>query len=258
MTQNLETHYRNKTTEHAVRDLVVANHILAHEGVVDAYGHVSVRSPANPERFLLSCSRSPELVQQSDIMEFELDGNPTGGDHRTPYLERFIHGAVYEARPDINAVVHSHAEDVLPFGIAPPTPLRPVIHSGGFLGQCAPVWDIADKFGGTNLLVINMEQGRDLADSLDQNRVILMRGHGFAASGLTLIDVVRTSVYLPKNARVLMNALRLGGGKYLSSEEIEKRLEMDSGASEALRAWQYWAIRAGCADLLEGRPATLT
>ena len=246
-----------KDIEPAVRDLVVANRILAHEGVVDAYGHVSIRNPANPERFLLSCSRSPELVQQSDIMEFELDGSPAGDDHRQPYLERFIHGAVYEARPDINAVVHSHAEDVLPFGIAP-TPLRPVIHSGGFLGQSAPVWDIADNFGATNLLVVNMEQGRDLADCLDQDRVVLMRGHGFAASGLTLIDVVRTSVYLPKNARVLMNALRLGGAKYLSPEEIEKRLEMGTGASEALRAWQYWAIRAGCADLLEGHPAAAT
>jgi ribulose-5-phosphate 4-epimerase/fuculose-1-phosphate aldolase len=246
-----------KDIEPAIRDLVVANRILAHEGVVDAYGHVSIRNPANPERYLLSCSRSPELVQQSDIMEFELDGSPVGDDLRQPYLERFIHGAVYEARPDINAVVHSHAEDVLPFGISP-TPLRPVIHSGGFLGQSAPVWDIADNFGATNLLVVNMEQGRDLADCLDQDRVVLMRGHGFAASGLTLIDVVRTSVYLPKNARVLMNALRLGGPKYLSPEEIEKRLEMGTGASEALRAWQYWAIRAGCADLLEGHPAAAT
>jgi HCOMODA/2-hydroxy-3-carboxy-muconic semialdehyde decarboxylase len=242
-----------KDIEGAVRDLVVANRILAHEGVVDAYGHVSIRNPANPERYFLSCSRSPELVQQSDIMEFELDGTPLGDDLRQPYLERFIHGAVYEARPDINSVVHSHAEDVLPFGIAP-TPLRPVIHSGGFLGHGAPIWDIADNFGGTNLLVVNMEQGRDLADSLDQNRVVLMRGHGFAASGMTLLDVVRTSIYLPKNARVLMNALRLGGAKYLSAEEIEKRLEMDTGASEALRAWQYWAVRAGVGDLLEGEP----
>ena len=110
--------------ELAVRDLVVANRILAHEDVVDAYGHVSIRHPANPERFFLSCSRSPELVQRSDIMEFELDGAVVGDDERQPYLERFIHGAIYEKRPDINSVVHSHAEDVLPFGIAP-TPLRP-------------------------------------------------------------------------------------------------------------------------------------
>ena len=243
--------------ELAVRDLVVANRILAHEDVVDAYGHVSIRHPANPERFFLSCSRSPELVQRSDIMEFELDGAVVGDDERQPYLERFIHGAIYEKRPDINSVVHSHAEDVLPFGIAP-TPLRPVIHSGGFLGQRAPVWDIADNFGDTNLLVVNIEQGRDLADCLDRDRVVLMRGHGFAASGTTLHDVVRISVYVPKNARVLMNALKLGGATYLSPGEIEKRLAMGSGASEALRAWQYWAIRAGCAEMLEGHPAAET
>lgn len=241
----------------AIRDLVVANRILAHEDVVDAYGHVSIRHPTNPERFLLSCSRSPELVSQADIMEFELDGTVVGDDERQPYLERFIHGAVYEKRPDINSVVHSHAEDVLPFGIAP-TPLKPVIHSGGFLGQQAPIWDIADNFGDTNLLVVNIEQGRDLADSLDQDRVVLMRGHGFAAGGLTLHDVVRISVYLPKNARVQMKALQLGGAKYLSPGEIDKRMAMGSGASEALRAWQYWAVRCGCAEMLEGHAAAET
>ena len=122
-------------------------------------------------------------------MEFELDGSPAGYDHRQPYLERFIHGAVYEARPDINAVVHSHAEDVLPFGIAP-TPLRPVIQSGGFLGQSAPVWDIADNFGVTNLLVVNMVQESDLADCLDQDRVVLMRDHVFAVSAEGLAKVL--------------------------------------------------------------------
>lgn len=241
----------------AIRDLVVANRILAHEDVVDAYGHVSIRNPKNAERFFLSCSRSPELVNQADIMEFELDGTVVGNDDRQPYLERFIHGGIYEKRPDINSVVHSHAEDVLPFGIAP-VPLKPVIHSGGFLGQQAPVWDIADKFGDTNLLVVNIEQGRDLADMLDQDRVVLMRGHGFAAGGLTLHDVVRISVYLPKNARVQMKALQLGGAKYLSPGEIEKRLAMGSGASEALRAWQYWAVRCGCTEMLEGHPAADT
>jgi HCOMODA/2-hydroxy-3-carboxy-muconic semialdehyde decarboxylase len=111
----------------AVRDLVIANRILANEDVVDAYGHVSIRHPQNPERYLLSRSRSPELVERGDIMEFSLDGKPVGDDVRPPYLERFIHGAIYEARPDIHAVVHSHAEDVLPFSIAA-TPLRPVVH----------------------------------------------------------------------------------------------------------------------------------
>jgi hypothetical protein len=143
-----------------IGQLVIANRILASEGVVDAYGHVSMRHPRNPEHYLLACSRSPELVERADIMEFTLDGNPVNDDGRAPYLERFIHGGIYEARPDIHAVVHAHAEDVLPFSITT-TPLRPVIHSGSFMGAHVPVWDIADTFGEqTNLLVTNMPQGR--------------------------------------------------------------------------------------------------
>jgi HCOMODA/2-hydroxy-3-carboxy-muconic semialdehyde decarboxylase len=234
--------------ERSIGDLVIANRILAREDVLDAYGHVSIRHPLKPDRYLLSRSLSPELVTRGDIIEFMLDGSPVG-DARPPYLERFIHGAIYEARPDINAVVHSHAEDVLPFGIVT-TPLQPVIHSGGFMGHRAPIWDIRDKFGDTNLLVTNMEQGRDLASVLGPERVALMRGHGFAAAGLSLADVVRLAVYLPKNARVLLNALRLGAFKPLSAGEIEKRIAISPSGMETARAWEYWATRAGCASLM--------
>lgn len=236
----------------AVRDLVIANRILANEDVVDAYGHVSIRHPQNPERYLLSRSRSPELVERGDIMEFSLDGKPVGDDARPPYLERFIHGAIYEARPDIHAVVHSHAEDVLPFSITT-TPLRPVVHSASFIGARIPVWDIRDNFGDTNLLVANMAQGRDLARCLGEERVVLMRGHGFAAAGRALAEVVRIAVYLPRNARVLMNALRLGEVKGLSRGEIEARSAFKPDAPEMWRAWEYWAVRAGCRDLLADR-----
>ncbi len=236
--------------EAAIRDLVVANRILGKEDVVDAYGHVSIRHPTDPERYFLSCSRSPELVERTDIVEFHLDGTPVEPQDRALYIERFIHGATYEARPDMNAVVHSHAEDVLPFGIAP-TPLQPVIHSGAFIGREVPVWDIADNFGDTNLLVVDMEQGRDLARVLGgEARVVLMRGHGFAAAAPTLLDVVRLSVYLPKNARVQMKAAQLGGFKPLSHGEIDKRLEIRPGAPESYRAWEYWAHRAGCGEML--------
>lgn len=119
--------------ERAIRDVVIANRILANEDVVDAYGHVSLRHPLNPKRYLLSRSRSPQLVERSDIMEFDLEGQPVGSDRRPPYLERFIHGAIYETRPDIHAVVHSHAEAVLPFSITM-TPLRPVLHAASFTG----------------------------------------------------------------------------------------------------------------------------
>jgi ribulose-5-phosphate 4-epimerase/fuculose-1-phosphate aldolase len=239
-----------------IGQLVIANRILANEGVVDAYGHVSVRHPRHPERYLLARSRSPELVERADIMEFALDGTPVGDDARAPYLERFIHGAIYEARPDIHAVVHAHAEDVLPFCITT-TPLRPVIHSGSFMGAHVPVWDIADNFGGhTNLLVRNMAQGRDLAQCLGSNSVALMRGHGFAAAAQSLIEVVRLSVYVPRNARVLLAAMRLGGEvKGLSPGEIAARAAGYQPYSvETWRAWEYWAIRAGCGDMVGERP----
>src|SRR5215510_6160935 len=192
-----------------IGQLVIANRILANEGVVDAYGHVSMRHPHHPERYLLSWSRSPELVERADIMEFTLDGNPVSADGRAPYLERFIHGAIYEARPDVHAVVHAHAEAVLPFTVTT-TPLQPVIHSGSFMGAHVSVWDIRDNFGDTNLLVANMAQGRDLARCLGGDNVTLMRGHGFAAAARSLIEVVRMSVYVPRNARALLAATGLG------------------------------------------------
>jgi len=167
--------------QRAICDLVIANRILAHEGIVDAYGHVSLRNPTNPERFILSRSRSPELVEARDIMEFTLDGTVVGDDRRPPYLERFIHGSIYEARPDVMAVVHSHAEETLPFGITE-VALKPMMHVAGLIGPRIPVWDIAEKFGdNTNLLVTNTDQGRDLARRLGDSKVTLMRGHGFAA-----------------------------------------------------------------------------
>jgi HCOMODA/2-hydroxy-3-carboxy-muconic semialdehyde decarboxylase len=232
-----------------VRDLVIANRVLANEGVVDAYGHVSVRHPDYPDRYLLACSKSPEWVEGGDIMEFSLDGTPIRADGRPLYLERFIHGAIYEARPDVHGVVHAHAEAVLPFTITR-TPLRPVIHSGSFMGPEVPVWDIADAFGDTNLLVANMAQGRDLARGLGRHNVALMRGHGFAAAARSLIEVVRMSVYVPRNARALLAALPLGEVKALSRGEIDAR---NAGykpySPETQRAWEYWARRAGCADL---------
>src|SRR4029453_2180301 len=134
--------------ENARREVVIATRILANERVVDAYGHVSVRHPLDPTRYLLSRSRAPELVERGDGIEFDLEGG-AGGGARPPYLERFIHGAIYEARPDVQAVVHAHAEAVLPFTIST-TPLRPVVHMASFVGPQLPVWDIRDRFGDTN------------------------------------------------------------------------------------------------------------
>jgi len=235
-----------------IQDLVIANRILAREEVVDAYGHVSVRHPDNPHRFLIARSLAPELVGLDDITELDLEGHPVRDDGRGLYLERFIHAAIFAARPDVMAVVHAHAEDTLPFGIAGETKLRPVIHSGSFIGPEVPVWDIADRFGDTNLLVTNMEQATDLATCLGGNSVALMRGHGFASAARSLIEVVRLSVYLPRNARALTRAKQLGGEiKYLSQGEIDARNRGYSPYStETWRTWEYWANKAGCAHLL--------
>ena len=238
--------------ESLVQDLVIANRVLAKEEVVDAYGHVSIRHPDNPDRFLIARSRAPDLVGPEDIVELDLDGEPVRGDGPQLYLERFIHAAILEARPDVMAVVHAHAEDTLPFSIAAATKLRPVIHAGSFIGTEVPVWDIADAFGDTNLLVTNIEQGRDLAKCLGANNVALMRGHGFASAARSLIEVVRLSVYLPRNARALMRAKQLGGEiKYLSQGEIDARNRGYRPYSpETWRTWEYWANKAGCAHLL--------
>jgi HCOMODA/2-hydroxy-3-carboxy-muconic semialdehyde decarboxylase len=235
-----------------INDLVIANRILAREDVVDAYGHVSIRNPDKPNHFFLSRSLAPELVERDDIVEFGMDGQPVGDEKRPLYLERFIHAGILEARRDIMAVVHAHAEDILPFGIANATPLRPVIHAGSFIGANVPVWDIADNFGDTNVLVSNMAQARDLAKTLAGNNVALMRGHGFASASKSLIEVVRMSVYLPRNARILQKAKQLGGEiKYLSQGEIDARNRGYSPYStETWRTWEYWANKCGCGHLL--------
>jgi HCOMODA/2-hydroxy-3-carboxy-muconic semialdehyde decarboxylase len=240
--------------DQALNDLIIANRILSNENVVDAYGHISVRHPENPNRYFLARSLAPDLVQKEDILEFDLESNVMNGDKRPPYLERFIHGAIYEARPEIMSVVHAHAEETLPFGITKDnkTPIRPVIHSGSFLGANIPIWDIHDHFGDTNLLVGNVAQGRSLAKHLDQGNVALMACHGFAAAGRSIIEVVRISVYLPRNARVMLNARQLGSDlRYLTDGEIAAR---NSGyspySSETWRAWEYWANQAGVGKML--------
>ena len=224
--------------------LVAANRVLANEGIVDAYGHVSIRNPLNPNEYLLSRSLSPELVTEDDIYAFTLDGKPVESNTPTPYLERFIHGSIYEKRTDIHAVIHSHADEVLPFSISE-TRLQPVIHTASDMGFDVPVWDIRDNFGDTNLLVTNEAQGRDLAIGLGENKVVLMRGHGFTAAGRTLIEVVKVAIYLPKNAQIQLEAAKLGKFKPLSKGEIEVRSLVEPTAPQMVRAWQYWCAKAG-------------
>jgi ribulose-5-phosphate 4-epimerase/fuculose-1-phosphate aldolase len=226
------------------RDLAVANRILASEGVVDAYGHVSVRHPEHKDRFILSRSRAPDLVSPADLMEFGLDGEVIDkSDKRQPYAERYIHAAVYEARPEIVAVVHNHSQAVVPFSVTK-TPLRPLIHVAGAMGATIPVWDIRDKFGDTNLLVANMEQGRDMTRSLGANTVVLMRGHGCTVASDSLKKVVITAVYVQVNAKLQLEAMGLGEINYLTPGETKKTGDLLNMPMVEIRVWDYLASRA--------------
>jgi ribulose-5-phosphate 4-epimerase/fuculose-1-phosphate aldolase len=228
----------------ALQELVIANRILAHEGVLDAFGHVSIRHPDNPDHYLIARSLGPELVTQTDLQRFTLDGAQVGGDSRPAYAERAIHSAIYEARPDVVAVCHNHSPSIIPFGVTE-TPLRPVFHMAGPLGTGAPVWDIADEFGHTDMLVRSADQGRSLARTLGSGRVALMRGHGGVIAGGGLREVVMIAVYMEQNARLQMQAQALGQVRYLSDEETRLAGEMLLNPLASERAWGCWQARVG-------------
>jgi ribulose-5-phosphate 4-epimerase/fuculose-1-phosphate aldolase len=231
----------------SLRELVIANRILANQGVVDAFGHVSIRHPEAAGEYVISRSLGPELVTEGDLQHFTLVGRQVGGDGRPAYAERAIHGAVYEARPEVMAVCHNHAPSVIPFTVTG-APLRPIFHMAAPVGADIPVWDIAQEFGDTDMLVRTMEQGRSLARALGPKRVALMRGHGCVVAGRTLREVVMTCVYLEQNTRLQLQAMLLGEVRYLSPGEVERTTSnlLDSLSSE--RAWNTWKARAGFRD----------
>jgi ribulose-5-phosphate 4-epimerase/fuculose-1-phosphate aldolase len=227
-------------------ELVTANRILAREGVVDSFGHVSVRHPERPDRYLLSRARAPECIEIEDVMEFAVDGTPVGivsEGGRKPYAERYIHGAVFEARADVQAVVHNHSPSVIPFSVTR-APLSPLMHMCAGIGARIPTWDSHDRFGDTNLLVTNMEMARDLAKAMGQRPVILMRGHGCVVAGASLREVVFNSIYLQLNADLQMKASALGDITFLSEGEIAAVLRTRSSFTFE-RAWEFWCRRAG-------------
>jgi len=226
----------------AIEDLVAANRILAAEGVVDAFGHVSVRHPTDPKRFLLSRARAPELVQPDDIMEFTLEGEAVGARGRAPYLERFIHGALFEARPDVFSVIHNHSLSVIPYGMSDER-LKPVMHMTASIGAEVPVWDSQTKFGDTDLLVSDMAMGRDLALTVGKGPTSLMRGHGCVVASRSIRKAVYTAVYLEVNAALQMQASRLKNPKFLSPGEVKKITDADSDFG-INRAWERWCRRA--------------
>ena len=226
-----------------IEDLVTANRILAREGVVDSFGHISMRHPDNPRRYLLSRSRAPDCIERDDIMEFTLDGTPVDPRGRAPYLERFIHGALYEARPDVMSVVHNHSESVIPFGVTGKK-IKPIFHMGASIGHEVPVWDSHDRFGDTALLVENMEMGRDLAKRIGAGATALMRGHGATVAGNSIRHAVYICVYLEENARLQKQAMGMGEIRFLTAGEVDN-VRARTGPYGINRAWENWCRRAG-------------
>jgi len=224
-------------------DLVAAYRILAREGVLDRFGHVSVRHPQSAGRFFMSRSLAPELVTASDILEFDLDGNAMNAGGRALYAERFIHAEIYRARSDVRAVVHAHAPSLIPFGVTD-VPLRPVYHMASFIGNGVPIFDIRKQFGMTDMLVSDSAKGRALAQTLVDKTCALMRGHGVVVVGSTIPMVVGRSIYLEMNARIQTQAMALSRNvTYLDAEEA--RRVMDAGENRGYeRPWELWKAKA--------------
>jgi ribulose-5-phosphate 4-epimerase/fuculose-1-phosphate aldolase len=221
--------------------LAQANHILFDQGVLDAFGHVSVRSAERPDRFLLARNMAPVLVRPEDVQEYDLDG--TTGDPAPSYLERFIHAEIYRARPDVQSVVHSHSASVIPFGLSP-TPLRAVFHMAGFLVDGVARFEIRDVAGdATDLLVRDAQLGAALAASLGDAPFALMRGHGSVAVGPSLQLAVYRAVYAEENAALQLRSLTLGAAESLTVGE--GRAAAETNAGQVSRAWDMWLRLAG-------------
>ena len=223
-------------------DLVAASRILAQHGVLDAYGHVSARSDRRPERFVMSRSLAPALVKASDLMELDLDSEPLPGDKRKGFLERYIHGEIYRARPEVMAVVHSHSPSVIPFGVTR-TKLRPIYHMGSFLWSGTPVFDIRKEREENDLLIRDRPLGKALAHSLGSCTCVLMRGHGMTVVGDSVQEAVFRAIYTEMNARLQLQAAQLEGPiEFLSDEEGRRSWAANSGTLE--RPWELWKTKA--------------
>ena len=232
-----------------IQELVVANRALAAENVIDDFGHVSARHPLRPDRFFLSRSRSPMLVTADDIMEFSLDGAPIEQNGRRIYAERFIHAAIFAARPDVNCVTHHHARSILPFTVSD-MPLKPMFHMAAVIGREVPLWDSQAEFGDTNMLVDSLAMGESLARALGDGTAALLRGHGAVCSAPTVAGACLVSVYLKENAEMVLNTLPLTAQPaYLTAGEVEKTSAMLMSPMPLERAWTYRKAKAGFAGL---------
>jgi ribulose-5-phosphate 4-epimerase/fuculose-1-phosphate aldolase len=227
-----------------IEDLVAANRILYDQGVVDGFGHVSVRHDKRPDHFLLARSMAPGLVEAGDIMEFDRDGEAVDPRGRTPYLERFIHSEIYKTRPEIQAIVHSHSPSVIPFGVVA-VGLQPIYHMSSFLGAGVPVFEIRDAGGpATDMLVRSPALGAALAKILGNCAVALLRGHGNVVVGGSIREVVFRAVYTECNARLATEALRLGEGRVTFLNDAEAKAATETNRAQIGRAWELWKARA--------------
>jgi HCOMODA/2-hydroxy-3-carboxy-muconic semialdehyde decarboxylase len=223
-----------------VDDVVAGNRVLAIEGVVDGYGHISARHATNPNRYYLARSIAPELVTAADILELDLDSKPVNPGSPATYQEAFIHGEIYKARPDVRAVVHLHAPAVIPFTVTK-VPLRPMFHMAAFIGLGVPVFEIRTGAGATDMLISNPTLGRALAQALGDKPAALMRGHGAVVTGPSVPIVVGRSVYLKVNAEVQAQAMALGGSIEPLTLEESKLVGDTNGYA---RAWELWKRKA--------------
>jgi len=235
-----------------IEELALANRILAHEGVLDAFGHVSVRHPADPGRYLLSRSRSPLLIEPDDILEYTLDSQPVRPPKVHLYAERVIHGCIYQARPDVMAVCHHHAPAVMPFAIAG-KPIVPVFHLGAAAGENMPFWDQYREFGDTNLLVVKQEEGHSLARALGQHPAVLMNRHGATVVGGGLRELVSRSIFICQNADYQLRALTLGTPEPLHPGEVKLASTLNALPNVVNRTWEYWSMRLEAAGAMPPR-----
>lgn len=225
-----------------IDDLVVANHILVNEGILDGFGHISVRHDREPGRFLIARSMAPGLVTADDIVACDFDGEVHDARGRKTYVERFIHSEIYRARPDVMAIIHSHSPAVIPFGVTGAR-LRPICHMSGFLGAQTPVFEIRHSAGeASDLLIRNQALGKALADNLGSSAVALLRGHGNVVVGVSIQQVVFRAIYTESNARLQSEAMRLGEINFLTPQEAQASSDMNDEHLD--RPWQVWKKRA--------------
>jgi ribulose-5-phosphate 4-epimerase/fuculose-1-phosphate aldolase len=237
----------------ALRDareqIAIANRMLANEGILDAFGHVSMRHPTSPERYLISRHRAPKLIEASDVLEFTLDNKPVVPTDVRLYGEMVIHSCIYEARPDVNAVCHHHAPTILPYCISG-TALKPVYHLGATMGAHVPFWDSRDDFGDTALVVVEPEEGRSLAEALGENWTVLMRRHGATVAATDIRQLMFRTIYTCKNAELQSQAYAHGKVEPLTPAEAEKASAYNLRPGPIERAWDYWMRRLNEAEAL--------